>query len=423
MRHAEKEFQILEQMSSTAIVLEFKDEILSLIDKFRNSEQSGASAPYVSAIITNTITNLCNHKPITPLLGYESEWNNNQNLRDSAVFRNDEDDVIELNGAIIWQDDESETSFTGWCYLDEDCEIMISSCQPIKLPIIPKSFHVDVKRIYVDAKFAEESDIICSRDVDEFGIKTNDYYYTVVDDVEQLLEPLDYFENDELIELVFLKMEEGSTDDLDDDELVEDDVLVHGEIKKLQTKVNEQYSYSQYLFKQIKNLVDYSDVQTSALNDTIDDVRKLEDKTTSQDSLILRNKIEKLSKYDNMNFNKSCSSYDQIKIFTDFIHINNLTRNLSSTYRDLAQKTLKDDQFSNLIYSTQYDDDMLFFSTKEDVYIPFEIPNFVLIIDSSTAVVRTPSDANFKFNNILRTDDQKIDTLTLYKNKECERAV
>ena len=71
------EFSILEKLNdpeNPTIVLEFKDEIIALVEKFGESGQSGGSAPYVANIIANTVKKLCLHETISPLTGDDFEW-------------------------------------------------------------------------------------------------------------------------------------------------------------------------------------------------------------------------------------------------------------------------------------------------------------------------------------------------------------
>lgn len=122
------------------IIEDFVPEILSLIDKFGKSGQSGGSAPYYAYAISETIKKLCLFQPISPITGEDWEWNDvtdglYQNRRCANLFK-DKHSAYYLD-AIIFRE-ESGCCFTGKVK-------GISSRQYIKgFPFEPKSFYVDV---------------------------------------------------------------------------------------------------------------------------------------------------------------------------------------------------------------------------------------------------------------------------------------
>ena len=97
MTKAEQEFDILEQTNKGAIVLEFKNEILALVNKFGNSGQSGGSAPYVSQIISNVVKKLCMQQSISPIMGTDDEWDDVSEISDEkigTIFQNERNSAI-----------------------------------------------------------------------------------------------------------------------------------------------------------------------------------------------------------------------------------------------------------------------------------------------------------------------------------------
>ena len=159
MTKAEQEFDILEQTNKEAIVLEFKNEILALVNKFGNSGQSGGSAPYVSQIISNVVKKLCMQQSISPIMGTDDEWNDVseisdekigtifQNKRNSAIFK-DNTGAYYLD-AIVFEGENGNRFTSGSVDLPEPVEpingLKIGSSQYIKeFPFEPKTFYINV---------------------------------------------------------------------------------------------------------------------------------------------------------------------------------------------------------------------------------------------------------------------------------------
>lgn len=159
MTKAEQEFDILEQTNKEAIVLEFKNEILALVNKFGNSGQSGGSAPYVSQIISNVVKKLCMQQSISPIMGTDDEWNDVseisdekigtifQNKRNSAIFK-DNTGAYYLD-AIVFEGENGNRFTSGSVDLPEKAKtingLKIGSSQYIKeFPFEPKTFYVNV---------------------------------------------------------------------------------------------------------------------------------------------------------------------------------------------------------------------------------------------------------------------------------------
>lgn len=156
---AEKEFEILKKISKEKgeefLVQEFEKEILAVCKKFSRSGQSGGSAPYTASAIAEAIKRLSLFKPLTPLTGDDSEWEELpslecsseklfQNKRLSSVFKNEE--RADFLNAIVFQD-ENGNRFNGSALLRDK---KIGSLQFIKeFPFTEKTFYVDV---YFDVK-------------------------------------------------------------------------------------------------------------------------------------------------------------------------------------------------------------------------------------------------------------------------------
>lgn len=75
-RHAEKELDILFNLKPDHLLIEFKEEILNLCEKFGNSGQSGGSAHYTASSLSNMIKKLCLFETVTPILDSDDEWVN-----------------------------------------------------------------------------------------------------------------------------------------------------------------------------------------------------------------------------------------------------------------------------------------------------------------------------------------------------------
>lgn len=164
---AEQEFKLLEEQTPDAIVLEFKKEILNLVDKFGKSGQSGGSAPYVASIIKNVVGKLLLQQPIAPLTNKDDEWVDVteyspgdpmfQNKRNSAVFKNGKEAKPWYLDAIAFRsknpEDGEEYTFTGSVYTDSSYNNILKSNQEIKeFPFEAQTFYLDVVSVTVDSE-------------------------------------------------------------------------------------------------------------------------------------------------------------------------------------------------------------------------------------------------------------------------------
>ncbi len=184
---AEREFVILEKTVKDAIITPFKDEILALVDKFGESDQSGGSAPYTAAAISQAVKSLCLQNPICPITGIDEEWGERLNVGDpsfqnnrlSAVFKKGKNGRPYYLNAIVFKG-QSGSCFTGSVELKNGNTI--ESRQFIKLPFKPKTFYIDV----IETEWADK---------DEKVKKVGGGWWTsVVKDEKQLEEVFEYYE-------------------------------------------------------------------------------------------------------------------------------------------------------------------------------------------------------------------------------------
>ena len=206
--HAQIEFDILKNNVPDAIILEFKDEILALCEKFGMSGQSGGSAPYVSSAISSAIKKLCMQEAISSLTGEDDEWFDQsqssgefflQNKRNSAVFK-DKKGVWYLD-AIVWCADTPGDSGNNW---DNFCGTVegIKSSQYIKsFPFEPKTFRINVTKELLPADwkeepYFEEKSYYIAEEFATTGIKNwvkGDKYRYVIKDMKQLDEVWEHY--------------------------------------------------------------------------------------------------------------------------------------------------------------------------------------------------------------------------------------
>jgi len=159
-KNAEHEFDILEKYlkdkkCSITTTLQFKKEILNLVDKFG---KLGSSAPFTASELSETVKKLCLQQPISPIMNTEDEWYEVgtdvfQNNRCSAMFKNGINGEPYYLDALIWRIENYHTTY-GTAYLDNSITgdvYKITSHQTIKeFPFEPKTFYIDVKQRWSD---------------------------------------------------------------------------------------------------------------------------------------------------------------------------------------------------------------------------------------------------------------------------------
>lgn len=208
--HAQVELDILSKSVPDAIILEFKDEILALCEKFGKSGQSGGSAPYTASALSSAVKKLCLQETIAPLTGEDSEWcdvteqSNGemlyQNKRNSAVFK-DEQGVWYLD-AIVWCADTLGDSGNNWDNFSGTVEGIKSRAYIKEFPFEPKTFHINVTREMLPADWEEEpffqdKDYYITSEFEETGVKRwipGDKYRYIIKDMKQLDEVYEYYQ-------------------------------------------------------------------------------------------------------------------------------------------------------------------------------------------------------------------------------------
>lgn len=155
-RYAQRELEILVKSATDPnnrpIIEPFIPEILALCEKFGKSGQSGGSAPFTAAALSQAIKKLCLQESICPITGLPEEWVNVrhlgvgggpefQNTRCSALFKNGTDGRAWYLDAIVWKGNKTG-NFTGSVWVNGE---RISSHQYVKkFPFTPKTFYIDV---------------------------------------------------------------------------------------------------------------------------------------------------------------------------------------------------------------------------------------------------------------------------------------
>jgi hypothetical protein len=179
--HAKKELNILAKVMPDNLVTEFEPEILALCEKFGQSGQSGGSAPYTAAAISQAVKKLCLQETIAPLTGEDNEWafghmdkTYYQNIREGAVFKDGKDGKAYYLDAIIWKGDTvGESGETDWDQFTGTVE-GIKSRQFIKaFPFTPKRFYINVTRVPFDKEKHNSKDATTCGD--------GDYVYLIKD--------------------------------------------------------------------------------------------------------------------------------------------------------------------------------------------------------------------------------------------------
>lgn len=158
LSHARREFEILLKAypdpGNPPIVKEFMPEMLSLIEKFGRSGQSGGSVHITAAVLCSTIKSLCLQEPISPIMGTDDEWVDVteisagrilfQNNRCSAVFRDGKDGVPHFIDAIVFKYADENGQFTSNSGVLKKDGSRVGSQQYVRLPFTPKKFYIDV---------------------------------------------------------------------------------------------------------------------------------------------------------------------------------------------------------------------------------------------------------------------------------------
>ena len=160
----ETAIRLAKETGDSLIIQEFVPEILSLVEKFAQSGQSGGSAPYTAGAIVSALKKLLMFQPLAPVTGEDDEWENSfepngyQNKRCFALFKNGKNgDPYYLN-AIVFKDQKGLT-WTGSATLANGEKLY--SKQFIKeFPFEPKTFVIDI----IDKEIAPDDWEFCVKD-------------------------------------------------------------------------------------------------------------------------------------------------------------------------------------------------------------------------------------------------------------------
>lgn len=194
---AKRELDILAATVPFAIVTPFAKEILALCEAFGKSGQSGGSAPYTAAAITQALKKLLLQDPLCDVTGHDDEWvditDRNggepmwQNSRCSGLFKYS-DGKCSYVDAIVWKGEEDHDKFTGRVYVDDKSFELIGSSQYVRFPFKPKTFYLDVVRVPISKQEAEARKLHYIED--RFG----DCYYSVLKYPQQFDMVFNYYD-------------------------------------------------------------------------------------------------------------------------------------------------------------------------------------------------------------------------------------
>ena len=110
VKHAERELDLLGMTGGDEYESAMRKHILHMVKEFADEGHSGFSAPYAIKILTK----LMDFKPLTPLTGEDSEWNDVasygdgttmhwQNNRHSSVFKDADGSCYDIDGKVFWE--------------------------------------------------------------------------------------------------------------------------------------------------------------------------------------------------------------------------------------------------------------------------------------------------------------------------------
>lgn len=189
--HAKRELEILAKTVPDAIIAPFKYEILALCEAFGSSGQSGGSAPYTAAAISQAVKTLMMGETLAPLTGEDHEWNDvtdmndgntmYQNNRDGRVFKDGKDGRAYFIDAIVFDGNLGER-FTGNGCVSYNGGTIGSAQQIKSFPFQPKTFYVDV----IDHRWKDKEET--TPDIN------GDWWSHSIKDEKQLEEVFEYYD-------------------------------------------------------------------------------------------------------------------------------------------------------------------------------------------------------------------------------------
>ena len=213
-RFAERELSILSKSAvdpeNRPIIEPFKKEILELCDKFGKSGQSGGSAPYTAAAITQALKKLLLQESICPIMDIDEEWMNVseygdgknekhcvwQNRRRGCLFMDVNRKPYYLD-AIVWKEENGNT-YTGTARNGD--EVFLSRQYVKSFPFEPKTFYIDVVKEILPSDWTEEPfiewDYYDTKIFEETGERkwTKEKYRNRVKDPSQLDRVFKYYD-------------------------------------------------------------------------------------------------------------------------------------------------------------------------------------------------------------------------------------
>ncbi len=145
-KKAKLEFEVLEGLKDKPLVLEFKNEILDLVNQFGAKKDTTYRH---TEVLSNTIQYLLNGTPLTPVTGEKTEWeaigNYYTNKRCDGLKKESIKSPAYYDAAIIFKIENTNTVFTG------NVE-GLTSTQKVNFPFTPRSFYVEVYREQYDIR-------------------------------------------------------------------------------------------------------------------------------------------------------------------------------------------------------------------------------------------------------------------------------
>ena len=145
VRHAKRELEIIGAMSAEGDFYGGMTgkAVLELVEVFAAQGHSGMSAP----MVLDLFKTVASYKPLAPLTGEESEWNDVsemsgkphwQNNRCSRVFKDGDGSAYDIDGKVFRYPD-------GGCYTNGDSRVSVT------FPYTPTTEYVDVPEEAPDA--------------------------------------------------------------------------------------------------------------------------------------------------------------------------------------------------------------------------------------------------------------------------------
>jgi len=179
-KHFNKELEILRKDGDKDLIIDkFEKVINDIIDISSKQGHSGTSAHFYANYLSTAIKNVLLFNPLSPITGDESEWvdvneDSFQNNRIYSIFKDKKTGKCHYLDAIVWKGEKDGDTFTG--KVEE-----VNSSLNIKFPFIPKTFYIDVVKVYGD----KDDDCIVDGD--------GKYYTYKIKDEKQLDEVAEYY--------------------------------------------------------------------------------------------------------------------------------------------------------------------------------------------------------------------------------------